>query len=585
MSHDIPLLTTMAYGLAAALFFALIARKLGLQPLIGYLVAGIIIGPHTPGFIGDQRVSEQLAEVGVILLMFGVGLHFHIKDLYAVRAVAIPGALVQSLIATLCGVAVAGFVGWTLQAGLVLGIATAVASTVVLLRVLNDHGIVNSSEGHTAVGWLLVEDIITVIVLVLLPALAAGSAAGSSFAATLGLTIIKLCALYAVVVIAGGALIPKFLVRVARLRSQELFTLSVLVLSISMATISYTVFGSSMALGAFLAGMIVGQSAVSFHAASNIIPMRDAFTVLFFVSVGMLFDYQVLLNHPWLTLGVLLIILIVKPITALLIVIFLGHPLRTALAVAAGLAQIGEFSFILGSLGTQLKLMPAYGQSVLVASAIISIALNAFIFKYFMSLERKLAKIPLLQPWLKKEREKRLRSAHSLDTETEIKALGDKGRRAILIGYGPVGRTVHATFERLGINPLIIESNIDIVLELKAAGKAALHGDATKADILKTAGIADADFLAVTTPEIETNLAIIKTASSENSEIKIFTRCNYESDRSHLENAGANVTASAESLAAAAMAEALLSEKISSKVRVRREVKKIQAEVEQVLIR
>src|SRR5215210_2148796 len=307
--HDISLITTIALGLSAALLFGLLAKRLRLSPIVGYLVAGVAVGPHTPGFVGNAHLAGQLAEIGVILLMFGVGLHFSLKDLLAVRSIAIPGALGQSTAATLACTGLAVLAGWTWQTGLILGIAISVASTVVLLRALMDHGGVDSPEGHAAVGWLIVEDIITVLVLVLLPPLA--STGGEGFAKTAGIAVLKLTLLTALVSLSGARLVPWLLLRVARLRSRELFTLTVLVMAICVATISYVAFGASMALGAFLGGMVVGQSKVSEEAAADVLPMRNAFAVLFFVSVGMLFDYRTVLDSPLLMLGVLAIILVV----------------------------------------------------------------------------------------------------------------------------------------------------------------------------------------------------------------------------------------------------------------------------------
>ena len=365
--HEPTLIATVAAAFAYAFVFGLIADRLRLPPLVGYLVAGILVGPHTFGFVADSELSGQLAEMGVILLMFGVGLHFSLKDLLAVRSVAVPGALGQSTAATLACTGLAVAVGWTWQTGLILGIAVSVASTVVLLRALMDHGNVDTPEGHAAVGWLVVEDIITVLVLVLLPLLAPGSGGdGASLWQTIGIAMLKLAVLTAIVLLAGARFVPWLLLRVARLRSRELFTLAVLVMAMCIATVSYVTFGASMALGAFLGGMVVGQSKVSDQAAADVLPMRNVFAILFFVSVGMLFDYRTLLDSPALMLGVLAIILLVKPLAAIVIVILTGHSLKTALTVAGGLAQIGEFSFIVGDMAKALGMMPGTGNNVLV---------------------------------------------------------------------------------------------------------------------------------------------------------------------------------------------------------------------------
>src|SRR3954469_12226381 len=317
--HEIPVITTIALGLSAALLFGLVAKRLGLSPIVGYLIAGIVIGPHTPGVVGNAEIASELAEIGVILLMFGVGLHFHFRDLLAVRSLAIPGALIQGAVATFACTGLAMAIGWTWQSGLILGIAVSVASTVVMLRALLDNGIVNTAEGHTAIGWLVVQDIVTVLVLVLVPPLASANGA-SNLSQTLLLAVGKLALLVAIMMLAGARFVPWLLLRVARLRSSELFTLAVLVMAICVATVSYVAFGASLALGAFLGGMVVGQSKVSDQAAADVLPMRNVFAVLFFVSVGMLFDYRALLESPLLIVGVLAIILLLKPFAAIVIV-------------------------------------------------------------------------------------------------------------------------------------------------------------------------------------------------------------------------------------------------------------------------
>src|SRR4051794_8638549 len=380
--HSYPLITTMAAAFTAAWVLGLITQRLRLSPIVGYLLAGVAIGPFTPGFVGDPTLAPQLAEMGVILLMFGVGLHFHVKDLLAVRGVAIPGAVGQSLVATALGVAVSTAFGMPFKLGLVLGMATAVASTVVLIRGLTDNKMLDTPHGHVAVGWLIVEDIFTVVPLVLIPAMgtaapdagaaaagAAGHAAASSHPLwlTMLIALAKLAALVALVLLAGSKVIPRVMVAVARLRSRELFTLTVLVMAIAIAAGSAYLFGASMALGAFLAGMVVGQSPVSHQAAADALPMRDAFAVLFFTSVGMLFDPRFIFHDPMLLIAGLFVVLIAKPLAALFIVALIGYPVHTGLVVALGLAQIGEFSFILSDLGRQHHLMSERGHNLLVA--------------------------------------------------------------------------------------------------------------------------------------------------------------------------------------------------------------------------
>jgi len=550
--HDIPLITTIALALSAALLFGLIARRLGISPIVGYLVAGVLIGPHTPGVVGNAKIASELAEIGVILLMFGVGLHFSLKDLLAVRSIAVPGALGQSTAATLACTALAVALGWNWHTGLILGIAVSVASTVVLLRALIDHGRVDTPEGHAAVGWLIVEDIITVLVLVLLPPLAATGGNGAGLWQTIGIAVLKLALLTAIMMLAGARFVPWLLLRVARLRSRELFTLTVLVMAICVATISYIAFGASMALGAFLGGMVVGQSKVSDQAAADVLPMRNAFAILFFVAVGMLFDYRAVLESPVLMLGLLAIILLVKPLAALAIVVISGHSLKTALTVAGGLAQIGEFSFILGDTAQSLGLIAGKVNSLIVAGAIISIGLNPFIFRRMLALEPLLGRSALLTKWLARRSERLGARAN----ESAAKQTPDPG--AIVVGYGPVGRTVTRLLAEFEINPVIIETNIDAVLELQQRGKQALFGDATRPDILRAAGLDGAAYLVVTVPHAETSLRIIQAAREVAPVVRIITRAEYINQAEPFMQAGAAIIRYDEAESATALAEALL---------------------------
>jgi CPA2 family monovalent cation:H+ antiporter-2 len=550
--HEIPLITTIALALSAALLFGLIVRRLGLAPIVGYLIAGVLIGPHTPGVVGDAKIASELAEIGVILLMFGVGLHFSLKDLLAVRWIAVPGALGQSTAATLACAALAVAVGWTWQTGLILGIAVSVASTVVLLRALIDHGVVDTPEGHAAVGWLVVEDIITVLVLVLLPPLAATSGNGAGLWQTIATAVLKLALLTAIMMLAGARFVPWLLLRVARLRSRELFTLTVLVMAICVATISYLAFGASMALGAFLGGMVAGQSKVSDQAAADVLPMRNAFAVLFFVAVGMLFDYRAVLESPMLMLGVLGIILLVKPVAALAIVIIGGHSLKTALTVAGGLAQIGEFSFILGDMAQSLGLMPGKVNSMIVAGAIISIGLNPFVFRRMLALEPVLGRSALLAKWLARRSEKLGARANEIAAER----MQDPG--AIVVGYGPVGQTVTRLLAEFEINPIIVETNVDVVLELQQRGKQALFGDASRPEILRAARLDAAAYLIVTVPHAEISLRIIQAAREVAPLGRIITRAEYINQSEAFVQAGAAIIRYDEAESAAALAKALL---------------------------
>jgi CPA2 family monovalent cation:H+ antiporter-2 len=571
--HEIPLITTIALALSAALLFGLIVRRLGLAPIVGYLIAGVLIGPHTPGVVGDAKIASELAEIGVILLMFGVGLHFSLKDLLAVRWIAVPGALGQSTAATLACAALAVAVGWTWQTGLILGIAVSVASTVVLLRALIDHGVVDTPEGHAAVGWLVVEDIITVLVLVLLPPLAATSGNGAGLWQTIATAVLKLALLTAIMMLAGARFVPWLLLRVARLRSRELFTLTVLVMAICVATISYLAFGASMALGAFLGGMVAGQSKVSDQAAADVLPMRNAFAVLFFVAVGMLFDYRAVLESPMLMLGVLGIILLVKPVAALAIVIIGGHSLKTALTVAGGLAQIGEFSFILGDMAQSLGLMPGKVNSMIVAGAIISIGLNPFVFRRMLALEPVLGRSALLAKWLARRSEKLGARANEIAAER----MQDPG--AIVVGYGPVGQTVTRLLAEFEINPIIVETNVDVVLELQQRGKQALFGDASRPEILRAARLDAAAYLIVTVPHAEISLRIIQAAREVAPLVRIITRAEYINQSEAFVQAGAAIIRYDEAESAAALAEALLQDIDVPAERIEAIVRKIRNEL------
>jgi CPA2 family monovalent cation:H+ antiporter-2 len=387
MPHDITLIATLAVGFVLAFVFGFIANRLRLPPLIGYLLAGVAMGPYTPGFVADSGMASQLAEIGVILLMFGVGLHFSLEDLLAVRRIAIPGAIAQIVIATAIGVAMSMLWGWTPGAGLLLGLSLSVASTVVLLRALEERSAVATANGRVAVGWLIVEDLAMVLVLVLLPALegvlggkAAAAADGPGLVATMAITLLKVATFGAVTLLVGPRVMPWLLRQVARTGSRELFTLAVLALSVGIAFGAAELFGVSFALGAFFAGVVLNESDLSHKAASNSLPLQDAFAVLFFVSVGMVFDPMIIVREPLMLLGVLLLILIGKSLVALAIVLVMGYPLSMALFVSASLAQIGEFSFILAGLGVAQGLMPAAGLSLVLAGALLSITLNPLAF-------------------------------------------------------------------------------------------------------------------------------------------------------------------------------------------------------------
>src|SRR6185503_2838567 len=542
--HEIPLITTIALALSAALFFGLIVRRLGLSPIVGYIIAGVLIGPYTPGVVGDAKTASQLAEIGVILLMFGVGLHFSLKDLLAVRSLAIPGALAQSTAATLACMGLAVLIGWSWQSGLILGIAVSVASTVVMLRALLDHGIVETPEGHTAIGWLVVQDIVTVLVLVLVPAVA-GTGGASNIGQTVVIALGKLALLVAIMMLGGARFVPWLLLRLARLRSTELFTLAVLVMAICVATVSYVAFGASMALGAFLGGMVVGQSKVSDQAGADVLPMRNVFAVLFFVSVGMLFDWHAVIAVPGLLIGVLGIILLVTPLVAFLIVILSGHAVKTALTLAAGLAQIGEFSFIVAEMAKSLGLVPAIGHNVVVGAAIISIGLNPVIFRWVLALEPRLSKLS----WIATRNEKLGARANVMAAK---RMQQDSG--AIVVGYGPVGQTVTRLLAEFEINPVIVETNVDAVLELHQRGKQARFGDARRPEILRAARLDAAAYLIVTVPDADISLRIIQAAREVAPLVRIITRAEYINQSEAFVQAGAAIIRYDEAESAAALA-------------------------------
>ena len=579
--HEITLIVSLTMCLSAALVLGYLTQRLGLSTIPGYLLAGIVVGPHTPGFVANPEFAFQFAEVGVILLMFGLGFHFHLKDLLAVKALAIPGAVVQCLVATALGTAVAHWFGWGLGAGLVLGMAISVASTVVLVRVLLNHGALNSVPGHVAVGWLVVEDLFTVLFLVLLPPLAAvmqgDSKAVSELPVTLGMALLKIAALGALMLLVGARVIPWLMVQVARTRSAELFTLAVLVVALAIATGSALLFGASMALGAFLAGVVVGQSEVSHQASAEVLPMRDAFAVLFFVSVGMLFDPVFLYEHPVLVLAILLIILLAKPLAALVIVLVLGYSVRTALSVAVGLAQIGEFSFILAELGRSLKLLPVEGQSVLVACALLSITLNPFLFKKILPFERWLQRQPTLWRILNA---RAARLGRDAGLHSRLMAPPQVGQqRAVVVGYGPVGKAVTRILAEFGVQPVIVELNLETVASLKRDGKAAVYGDACRREILKASGIANAAFLVVTLPDLMSRIPVIVAARELNPAVRVIVRARYVGERAMLEEVGASSVCYEEAEAAVSLAGLVLREIGVSEESIRAETEKIRTEM------
>ncbi len=558
--HDTSLLTTIAAGFAAAWVLGLITQRLGLSPIVGYLLAGVVIGPYTPGIAGDPEIAMQLAEIGVILLMFGVGVHFHLKDLLDARGIAIPGAVGQSLVATIITFLIFRAFGWPIKAGLVLGMSMAVASTVVLMRVLMDRNMVKTVQGKAAVGWLIVEDIFTVLALVFVPMMAGGAAAQEQeVAGSPLLTILwaaaKLAALVFIVLLAGSRVVPWILVQVARLRSRELFTLTILMLSITVAVGSAYLFGASVALGAFLAGMVVGQSPVSHQAAADALPLRDAFSVLFFVSVGMLFDPAFLVEHPLMVATGLGIVLLVKPLAALIIVIMLRYSVRTALVVALGLAQIGEFSFILSQVATDHGLLPEEGHHVLVATAMITITLNPILFRSIDRIEAWLKSRPRLWKAISGRADKRMALINAGATQRVEKA---EAPLAVIVGYGPVGRVVDALLRDTGLETSIIDFNMDTVRSLNDRGRIAIYGDATRMDILEQAGVRRAVYLVVCLPHSSNWEPIVMAARQLNPTIEVAVRARYLQERDTLREAGVTAMVLEEGEAGLALAKLVM---------------------------
>lgn len=503
------------------------------------------MGP-IPGFVADLEISEQLAEVGVILMMFGVGLHFKWQELMSVRKVAVPGAIGQTCIAAIAGVLLCLYLGWSVEAGIVIGISVGVASTVVMVRILQDNGLLGTQQGHIAVGWLIVEDLLTVIALLLLPTLALSMQGASIPFQEIGISILfallKCAALLLVMFVVGFRLAAIVLHAVAKTRSQELLTLTVLALIFGTAIGSAFLFGTSIALGAFVAGMVIGQSRVKHQASANALPIKDTFAVVFFLSIGMLFNPAAIVENPLFFLGILAIILLIKPLAAFLIVMLLKQPVQIALTVAAALAQVGEFSFILSQQAMNLNILPEEGFDLLVAAALISIAINPLLFKCSALTFKSVTKrVGLMSPKI-----------------DEIPQLEQK--KAIIVGFGPIGQGVFDTLEQMGYSPLVIDTNLEVVEKLINSHKKALYGDASHAEILEAAHIKHADLLVITSPESGATFNIIKAAMQLNENTRIIVRANYTSDQNLLTIPGIQVICNEEE-AKKAFIEAVMNSK------------------------
>ncbi|ODQ07806.1 MULTISPECIES: YbaL family putative K(+) efflux transporter [unclassified Shigella] len=562
MPHSTPLITTIVGGLALAYILGMIAQRLKISPLVGYLAAGVLAGPFTPGFVADTSLAPELAEIGVILLMFGVGLHFSLKDLMAVKAIAIPGAIAQIAVATLLGLGLSAFFGWGLFSGIVFGLCLSTASTVVLLRALEERGLIDSQRGQIAIGWLIVEDLAMVLALVLLPAIAnmlesSDQTNVSQLMINLGITIGKVVAFILIMMIIGRKLIPWILAKTAATGSRELFTLSVLALALGIAYGAVTLFDASFALGAFFAGMVLNESELSHRAAQDTLPLRDAFAVLFFVSVGMLFDPMVLIEHPFGILATLAIIIIGKSAAALVLVRMFGHSRRTALTISASLAQIGEFAFILAGLGVALNVLEPDARNLVLAGALVSIMLNPVLFSL---LDRYLAKT---------ETKEEMEQLQQEELEEEMPVPVDICGHAIIVGYGRAGSMLADKLLTQSIPLVIIENSRNKFAELKEKGLNTVLGNASTKESLALARIDCAKSLLLTIPNGYEAADIAETARSMNPDLNIIVRAhfddiivraNYDEEASFIIEKGANHVIIDEDQTASAMANMLIKE-------------------------
>ncbi len=560
MPHHTPLIATIVVGLVLAFILGAIANRLRISPLVGYLLAGVLVGPKTPGFVADQALALELAEIGVILLMFGVGLHFSLKDLLSVKKIAIPGAVAQIAIATLLGMGLAWALGWSWGAGFVFGLALSVASTVVLLRALQERHLLETRRGRIAVGWLIVEDLAMVLALVLLPAMAEFLRDGSASAgagptplidvlAVIGLTIGKVIAFVVVMLLVGRRVIPWLLHYIAHTGSRELFRLAVLAVALGVAFGAAQLFGVSFALGAFFAGMVMSESELSQQAAEETLPLRDAFAVLFFVSVGMLFDPMMLVQDFWPLMATLFIILIGKSTAALAIVLAFRYPLRTGLTIAASLAQIGEFSFILASLGVGLEILPERARDLILAGAILSILLNPLCF----------AAIDVVVPWLERRRGIVPEAASTDRAASEEGGAAEPLPRtalsdhAVLVGHGRVGGVISAALLERAQPFVVIEENPEAIVSLRQRGVAVIPGPAAPAALLEAANIEGARWLFLAIPNAFEAGQYVQKARMASAAVKIIARAHTDAEVEHLQSLGADVTIMAERETARAM--------------------------------
>ena len=539
MPHHTPLIGTIVAGLVLAFILGSLAHRLKVSPLVGYLLAGVLVGPFTPGYVADQALAQELAEIGVILLMFGVGLHFSLKDLLSVRATAIPGAIAQITVATLLGAGLGTLLGWPIEAGLMFGFALSVASTVVLLRALQEHRLVETERGRIAVGWLIVEDLVMILALVLIPVLAGAANTEGAFdlagtLTALAITIGKVAAFVVLILVVGRRVIPWILHHTAHSGSRELFRLAVLAIALGVAFGAALLFGVSFALGAFFAGMVMSESALSQQAANETLPLRDAFAVLFFVSVGMLVDPSVLWLNPWPLLATVLIILIGKSLAAFAIVRAFGQPSSTALTISTSLAQIGEFSFILATLGVGLGLLPKEGQDLILAAAIITIMLNPALFAAAVAFEKRRAPASASPP------------------PPEPAA----AKRVIIVGYGRVGSVIAEGVATHGATIAVIEDQDNVAALARRHGLEVVPGNAADDETLIAARIREASCIFVAIPNGFEAGQIVQKAKALNPALTIVARAHSDDEAEHLRRLGASKIIMGERELALAMVDA-----------------------------
>jgi len=556
MPHDTPLIATIVVGLGLAFVLGTIAQRFRIPPLVGYLLAGVAVGPFTPGFVADQALATELAELGIILLMFGVGLHFSLQDLLSVRHIAVPGAVVQIAVATLMGLGLAWLMGWGVGAGLVFGLALSVASTVVLLRALQERRLMETDRGRIAVGWLIVEDLAMVLVLVLFPAIASlqgggdkpafeplAAQAGFGLAGIVMLTLAKIIVFIGLMLVVGRRVIPWILHYIAHTGSRELFRLGVLAIALCIAFGATKLFDVSLALGAFFAGMMLRESPLSARAAQESLPLRDAFAVLFFVSVGMMFDPMSVVREPWPLLATLAIIMLGKSLAAFLIVVLFRHPVATALTISASLSQIGEFSFILAELGVASQILPSDGRDLIMAGAILSIMLNPLMFA--------------AATWLAPRLDPRRDSPQAAAAVPEPIRTTDLTDHTIVIGYGRVGALVGDALKQRQLPFLVAEVGESALAKLKQGGIETVMGNAAQPEILGATNPSRARHLVIAIPEAFEAGQIVQQARAANPDIRIIARAHADAEVDHLKGLGADVVIMGEREIARGMIEEL----------------------------